>query len=76
MSRSANQSTLLGILTADLDDVARRIEAAIGVSFSRHDSGYWGDYNLIEPPAGGEIRVYYNRDPSIPSGRSTSGILL
>ena len=63
MSRNANRTVLLSVLVPDLDDVARQIETAIGVSFSRHDSGYWGNYNLIEPPAGGEIRVYYNRDP-------------
>ena len=48
--------------TDSLEGVALAI-ASLGLSFTPHDSSYWGPYLLHQGPGKEEVKLYLNSDP-------------
>ena len=48
--------------------MASHLQPVIGTPFTRHDSSYWGPYDLFKVGASGQVKVFYNRDPMFSDG--------
>lgn len=50
----------IGIKQDDIDKVTNDVEALLNVRFTKHESSYWGIYNLVLLSESEEIKLGYN----------------
>ncbi|MGN7942141.1 hypothetical protein [Virgibacillus sp. 6R] len=50
----------IGIKQDDIDKVTNDVEALLNVRFTKHESSYWGLYNLVQLSESEEIKLGYN----------------
>lgn len=50
----------LGVLCDDISSVTEEIQKLLQISFSEHESSYWGIYNLAKISESENIRILYN----------------
>lgn len=50
----------IGIKQDDIDKVTNDVEALLKVRFTKHESSYWGLYNLVQLSESEEIKLGYN----------------
>ncbi|PAD66435.1 hypothetical protein CHH83_24045 [Bacillus sp. 7586-K] len=50
----------IGIKIDDLDRVTNDLEELLGVNFTKHESSYWGLYNLVHLSESENIKIGYN----------------
>ena len=53
---------------SDVDVVASHLQPVMGAPFARHDSAFWGPYDVFRLGGRGEVRIVYNRDPMFSDG--------
>lgn len=51
---------VLGVKTNNIDEVTNDLEELLQIKFTKHESSYWGIYNLAKISKSSDIKLGYN----------------